>query len=143
LKGFRCPADQTTSGDPFYGPGNYASNNLVLVRRVRIGPDDFPDGTEYTVLFAEKYAACSYWALAQGECVPWYVPTPASGFQQRPQECDPTMPQTAHRSGIMVGLANGSTRLVPNSVSPATWYAAHTAAGGETLGEGPYEDWKP
>jgi hypothetical protein len=53
------------------------------------------------------------------------------------------MPQTAHRAGIMVGLADGSTRLVPNGISPATWYAAHTAAGGEELGEGAYTDWRP
>jgi prepilin-type processing-associated H-X9-DG protein len=130
----------TESGDSFYGPGNYASNNRVFRRRVRI-EHDFSDGTAHTVLFAEKYAACSYWALADGECVPWYVPTPTSGFQDRPRECDPTLPQTPHRGGMNVGMADGSVRTVPTGISPATWYAAQTPDGGEELGEGDFVDW--
>ncbi len=93
------------------------------------------------MLFAEKYAACSYWALAKGECVPWYVPTPTTGFQVRPEECDPTMPQSPHLMGIQIGLADGSVRTVPAGTSSRTWFAAHTAAGGEELGEGPLADW--
>jgi hypothetical protein len=115
----------------------------VLARRTRLVPDDFPDGLAHTVLFAEKYAACSYWALAEGECVPWYVPTPISGFQDRPGQCDPTLPQTLHRQGIQVALADASVRLVRSTVSSATWYAAHTPAGGERLGDGAYADWSP
>jgi hypothetical protein len=115
----------------------------VLYRRVRPVADDFPDGLANTVLFAEKYAACSYWALAEGENVPWYVATPTSGFQRRPAECDPSLPQTAHRAGIQVSLADGSVRLVRPTINPATWYAAQTPAGGERLGEGPYSDWEP
>ena len=83
-------------------------------------------GTANVLLFAEKYAACSYWALAEGEAVPWYVATPTSGFQARPDECDPTLPQTPHRDGIQVGLADGSVRLVRPSISPMAWYVAHT-----------------
>jgi hypothetical protein len=108
----------------------------VLGRRTRLVPDDFPDGLAHTVLFAEKYAACSYWALAEGESVPWYVPTRASGFQSKPGQCDPTLPQTPHREGMQVGLADGSVRLVRPGVSPATWYAAHAPSGGERLGDG-------
>jgi hypothetical protein len=115
----------------------------VLRRRTRLGPDDFPGGLAHTVLFAEKYAACSYWALAEGEAVPWYVPTPASGFQSRPGQCDLTLPQTPHREGIQVALADGSVRLVRPAVSPVTWYAAHTPAEGERLGDGSYADWNP
>jgi hypothetical protein len=94
----------------------------VLRKRVRLGPD----GLTHTVLFAEKYAACSYWALAEGEAVPWYIATPTSGFQARPDECDPTLPQTPHRAGIQVGLADGSVRLIRPPISPMAWYAAHT-----------------
>ena len=132
---YRCPSDPTETGDPFYGPGNYATNNLVLGRRARIGPDDFPGGLRYTVLFAEKYAACSYWALAEGEAVPWYVADPTSGFQTRPERCDPALPQTAHRGGILVSMADGSVRLVAPSVSPATWYAAHAPESGKDFGD--------
>jgi hypothetical protein len=140
---YRCPDDLTQTGDPFYGPGNYASNNLLLRRRARLSTEDIPDGLAYTVLFAEKYAACSYWALAEGKAVPWYVAGQESGFQVRPQTCDPALPQTPHWAGIQVGLADGSVRLVRPGVSPATWYAAHTPGGHEQLGEEPYADWQP
>src|SRR5215472_5119981 len=87
----------TTPSDTFYGPGNYATNNLLVGTRVRLGnspsadPDACPDGTSNTVLFAEKYAACSYWALQSGREVPWYVadaasrvPGPARGVRPGP-----------------------------------------------------------
>jgi hypothetical protein len=118
--------DLTESGDPFYGPGNYATNNLVLRRRVRLVSEDIPAGLAQTVLFAEKYAACSYWALSEGETVPWYVATSTSGFQVRPRQCASTLPQTPHREGIQVGHADGSVHLVPASVNPAIWFAAQT-----------------
>ena len=56
------------------------------------------------------------------------VAGPGSGFQYRPRECDPKLPQTAHRGGMNVALADGSVRFVRRSVSPATWYAANTPA---------------
>ncbi len=40
-------------------------------------------------------------------------------------------------------MADASVRLVAPSVQPATWYAAHTSAGGERLGSDPYADWGP
>jgi prepilin-type N-terminal cleavage/methylation domain-containing protein/prepilin-type processing-associated H-X9-DG protein len=39
-----------------------------------------------------------------------------------------------HSGGIMVGLADGSVRLIGNGISGATWYAACTPNGGEVLG---------
>lgn len=90
----------------------------------------------HTVLFAEKYAACSFWALAEGEAVPWYEADPTSGFQVRPAVCDPRLPQTPHSEGIQVGMADGSVRLVGRGLSPAIWYAAQTPAGGEEWGWG-------
>jgi Protein of unknown function (DUF1559) len=142
LRGHRCPADPTVTGNPGYGPGNYATNQLLFRERVRL-PDSVPDGTANTVLFGEKYAACSYWALTEGREVPWYTADGSSGFQVRPAACDPALPQSPHWGGIQVGMADGSVRFVGRSVSPATWYAAHTPAGGEKLGSGPYGDWAP
>lgn len=95
------------------------------------------------MLFAEKYAACSYWALTAGPQVPWYTAGPSSGFQVRPDACDPELPQSPHRAGINVVMGDGSVRLVSRSVSPRTWYAANTPAGGEDLGEEPYADRGP
>jgi prepilin-type processing-associated H-X9-DG protein len=104
-------------------------------------PKDIPDGLAETILFAEKYAACSYWALAKGEQTPWYVARSDSGFQYRPEVCDPRLPQTAHRGGMNVALADASVRFVSRSLSPATWFAANTPGGKEDLGSEPYEDW--
>jgi len=102
-----------------------------------------PDGTAHTILFAEKYAACSYWALTAGPQVPWYVADPSSGFEVRPAACDPARPQTPHRAGIQVCMGDASVRLVGRSVSPPTWHAANTPAGREELGSGPFADWVP
>jgi len=31
LLGHRCPSDPTTTGNPGYGPGNYATNQLLFL----------------------------------------------------------------------------------------------------------------
>jgi hypothetical protein len=142
LLGHRCPADPTSSGDAGYGPGNYVTNQLLFADRFRLS-DSVPDGTSQTVLFAEKYGACSYWALTSGREVPWYTADPDSGFQVRPEACDPALPQSPHRRGIQVGMADGGARLVGRSVGRLTWYAANTPAGAEKLGSEPYADWAP
>ncbi len=56
-------------------------------------------------------------------------------FQARPavRDCNPTMPQAPHNS-LLVALGDGSVRLVSPGVSEATFWAAVTPAGGETLG---------
>ena len=46
-------------------------------------------------------------------------------------QCDWTRLQAPRSSGILVGLMDGSTRLVSSSVSPTTWWNAITPKGGE------------
>ena len=58
-------------------------------------------------------------------------PTPFLG------NCDPTRTATAHSSGMLVGLADGSVRTLSPSLSGAIWWAAVTPSGGEVLGS----DW--
>jgi prepilin-type N-terminal cleavage/methylation domain-containing protein len=63
---------------------------------------------------------------------------PASHFQVRPfpyasDRCQFWVPQTARSGGILVGLADGSVRNVGAGISPPTWWAACTPAGGEVL----------
>jgi prepilin-type N-terminal cleavage/methylation domain-containing protein len=67
---------------------------------------------------------------------------PTTYFQVQPSpynsdRCQYWVPQTARSGGILVALADGSVRNVAPSVQPATWWAACTPAGGETLGN----DW--
>jgi hypothetical protein len=142
---YRCPADPTTTGNASFGPGNYVTNNLLFKDRVRYEakslpdgttqPSSFPKGTAYTILFAEKYAECSFWAVTSGPQVPWYGAHETSGFQVLPERCDPTLPQTPHHSGMQVVMADGSARHVSPSIDPGMWYAANNPVLGNKLTE--------
>jgi len=77
---------------------------------------------------------------------PDQIDGPASKFQITPNETAITgstnnynwrLAQTSHASGMVVAMSDGSTRTISASVSPETWWAACTAAGGDTLGS----DW--
>ncbi len=46
-------------------------------------------------------------------------------------------PTALHTAGLMVGMADGSIRVVNSGVSPGTWWAACTPASGDVLGS----DW--
>ncbi|AWM39411.1 putative major pilin subunit [Gemmata obscuriglobus] len=58
-------------------------------------------------------------------------PPPGAG------DCDPSLPQTPHEGGMLVGLGDGSVRTVGRSASVETFWAAVTPAGGEVIGS----DW--
>jgi len=48
-------------------------------------------------------------------------------------ECDWSVPQTPHRSGMVAALADGSVRTIAPSVGPETFWGAVTPAGGEVI----------
>lgn len=52
-----------------------------------------------------------------------------------PLSCDPRTPQTPFRSGLVVGLADGSVRTVRVGISPSIFWSAVTPTGGEVLGD--------
>jgi prepilin-type N-terminal cleavage/methylation domain-containing protein len=54
-----------------------------------------------------------------------------------PGECDSSLPQTPHRSGMLVALVDGSVRSLSPGITAETFWAAVTPAGGEVLGS----DW--
>ena len=54
-----------------------------------------------------------------------------------PSNCNPCMLQSSYQSGIMVGLADGSTRLVSAGISQRTWANAVNPSDGNVLGS----DW--
>ena len=60
---------------------------------------------------------------------------PGLTFQVRPglRECDPRIPQTPHSGGMLVGLCDGSVRVVSQGISEAAFWAAVTPRGGEVL----------
>jgi hypothetical protein len=61
---------------------------------------------------------------------PLFSPNPYIGAVS---QCDPRLASTAHNA-MQVGMADGSVRGVSSGVSGATWWAAVTPNGGETLG---------
>lgn len=64
---------------------------------------------------------------------------PPVTFQVRPAlaECNPTLPQTPHTGGMLVGLLDGSVRTLRAGVSPATYWSLVSPAGGDIPGS----DW--
>jgi prepilin-type N-terminal cleavage/methylation domain-containing protein len=48
--------------------------------------------------------------------------------------CDRGQASSSHGNMILVGLCDGSTRIVTSSINATTWWAACTRSGGETLG---------
>jgi type II secretory pathway pseudopilin PulG len=49
--------------------------------------------------------------------------------------CDSRVPQSPHAAGMLVGLGDGSVRLVGKGISPSVFWALTTPAGGEVLGD--------
>ena len=73
---------------------------------------------------------------ANGNALEWLTPQ-ASPSLGASGTCNPLTANGGHTGGVLVGLADGSVRLVSSGVTQRTWNAALTPAGGETLGS----DW--
>jgi len=144
-----------------------AGSSYGLANHVGIGqtvgtasiPRTFLDGTSNTILFTERYAVCGnstssvasyYWGETGGNCnrvggqggngstpgVYSILSTP----QNKPApfaQCNPCLLQGTQSGGILVGLGDGSTRLVSTSVSLSTWQRAILPNDGLSLGS----DW--
>ena len=118
--------------------------------------DSFPDGLANTILFATKYARCRdggsrYVAAPTSKLAAFFGQNAArmsahasdqtAAFQLYPTDADcltsPLMAQSFSSSGISVGLADGSVRMISPTVSPRTWNMALQPNDGMKLGE----DW--
>jgi prepilin-type N-terminal cleavage/methylation domain-containing protein len=125
-------------------------------------PATFQDGTSNTIVFAEKYGDCggntgsgtngnnggSLWYRnnfastygpyfnARAEAVPY----PANTFQVKPNpfndinRCLFYLPSTAHTGAMVVGLGDGSVRMVSQGISAPSFWAASTPANGDLPG---------
>jgi prepilin-type N-terminal cleavage/methylation domain-containing protein len=154
---YLCPSDPSVPAAGLVGAGWAAGGYAANFRVFGIGgardwegravlPGSLPDGTSNTFLFAEKYGRCQRQGTAWSrvDTDEWqpafgaFLTGPQSKFQHRPTPfdgpaCDPRRAATAHPGGIQVCLADGSVRTVSPGVSPDTWWAACTPAGGEVL----------
>jgi prepilin-type N-terminal cleavage/methylation domain-containing protein len=148
LKVFMGPADPTmpanglvTMMGGLYGGCSYASNYLVFGNTpggsAKI-PSTFSDGTSNTIVFGERFTVCAGMAVGwqMGMCGnpptwPYYY-TPANDYLNLPlpqlapniNACDPMSLQSPYTGGIMVGMGDGSVRLVPSGISPYSWNLA-------------------
>jgi hypothetical protein len=73
------------------------------------------------------------WAPAIAMETPW---NDGTKFQMNPpaSQCDVAYGQTGHTGGMVIAMADGSSRVVAPSISAATWFAICTPNGGEVIG---------
>jgi prepilin-type N-terminal cleavage/methylation domain-containing protein len=110
-------------------------------------PGSVPDGLSNTVLFAERQSECNvgnlwgWWggdgwqpSFLNSSVGHWVGPAAGTQYSPRLIDCAGTYTTTHHPGAMVVGMADGSVRVVTPSVSGATWWAACTPAGGEVIG---------
>jgi len=158
VKTYGCPSDYTLGTDG--GHASYAINGQIFRHNYQWGgvgltlyPAGLPDGTSNTIFYTEKLrrtfnctGCCNnyndnFWPdwgpiISSADCG---QPTgPAAMFQTNcvgnPSSCDGNRASSPHGPGINAALADGSVRFAASGVSPATWWAAMTPAGGEVNG---------
>ena len=141
-----------------------ASSDYYCVQGSSSLTASIPDGLSNTIIFGEVYGSCGHTgnpasgssaaSLWADSTLPWRPimchNTPSKNvnpgyaacftFQVQPQmfnSCDPSRGQTSHTAGMMVGLGDGSARLVSGAISAATWASACDPRDGKPLGN----DW--
>jgi hypothetical protein len=108
------------------GTTNYPVNWLVTKEgKFRIA--DITDGTSNTLMFAQRYQICNGQPTAWGypSIYPWapiFAYYSNGRFQSAPTQdrCDPRLAQSIGRE-IIVGLCDGSVRMIHVNIPPLTW----------------------
>ena len=135
VKPYVAPADPTNNTNSLPGLTSYASNYLLFGSTGASLPASFQDGTSNTVIFMERYAQSSsgphYWSSVNN----FIVATTVSGFQIAPpiNSAIDTLPQGCSTASMMVGLGDGSVRIVSSGVSNYTWYLACNPNDGQPM----------
>jgi prepilin-type N-terminal cleavage/methylation domain-containing protein/prepilin-type processing-associated H-X9-DG protein len=153
VKNYICTADPSNVGNGGWNSGllSYSYNAQVFPidwNGRHTYPASIGDGTSNTIFFTDQRSACTGFWPDWGPSIAdpsWPQPTgPSSMFQVQPPGTGcpfgsgaQYVPISPHSGGINVALADGSVRFVNQGVSPNTWWAALTPAGGEVLGS----DW--
>jgi prepilin-type N-terminal cleavage/methylation domain-containing protein/prepilin-type processing-associated H-X9-DG protein len=125
-----------------YGPQTTTSTwaNVLHWQGMPRLPASFPDGTSTTILFAEKMAvvALRWDFLDDGQPVfaAWQL-GPESMFLTNPNPFNRTafVAQGPHPGVLNVGMADGSSRSLAQTLDPHVWWALCTPQGGEPIGD--------
>jgi hypothetical protein len=136
IKVLHDPGDRSAPAGGVYkktfGTTSFAGNWLVFKGGPRApGAGKFADifdGTSNTFMFAERYQMCAGTPCAWGYDQ-FYYPAPMFAyfnlgkFQLHPTQeiCNPALPQSIHREGIVCGFCDGHVRVVGNNLHPRTW----------------------
>jgi prepilin-type N-terminal cleavage/methylation domain-containing protein len=109
-------------------PGGLSSSWSGPVARI---PATFKDGTSGVILFTEAYVDCGnigllafYTDAFPNRSSPTIANTLLPQWFPDPQDCNPSQVQSHQVGGILVGLGDGSARVVTDSVQQLTWQAA-------------------
>jgi prepilin-type N-terminal cleavage/methylation domain-containing protein len=158
------PDNSSPRGGTSYAPNEYVLTPIVNGNWLNQNPNpptaripaSIPDGTTNTISFAEKRMICPqqggsvfYWGETGGGCSR-PVGNPASGgscpafntlnlpqFNPSAVNCNPCMLNSSTTGGILVGLFDGSVRMVSQGISQTTWQNAVLPNDGFPLGS----DW--
>ena len=167
VKSFISPGDPTAPASNNFGNRgavSYSANFYVFGQTdggTASIPKSFPDGQSNTIVFAEWYTVCGgtqrIWAedgqgATQGNRAepdftmlntgnpPAYsagYTLPLPQFQPAAANCNNQLVQGPYAGGMLVGLGDGSVRLVNSGVSANTWTFAVFPNDGQVLGS----DW--
>jgi prepilin-type N-terminal cleavage/methylation domain-containing protein len=136
-----------TSADMYtmWGLGAYSSGTAAFALQNPTGTG-VPLGTPANTMFFPKTSlinltvAQGYFANAPTSVVNYtttLIPGAPGGFQVQPRGtviCDARVPQTPHTGGMIVCMADISTRGIAGNINPLTFWSAVTPAGNEILG---------
>jgi len=167
IKTYVSPSDPTApaSGMPDTGSprggSSYAPNEYVFgmpgtAPTARI-PATMPDGTSNTVAFGEKMMLCgpsnnfvvTFWGETGGNCgrytnnaqnagtIPQFNTLAPPQVNPSPVNCNPCSLNSSTTGGTLIGVFDGSVRMVSQGISTTTWSNAVTPADGIPLGS----DW--
>ncbi len=141
-----CPGTKRNAGQFFAGinashphggtwwmRGIYHSDSLVNGVPSGGSADSFP-GDRLSAVFGGGLGADGTHWYTGANAIFQVQPTAAT---KQSGACDRGVASSFHSGGVNVGLGDGSVRFVAASISPATWWAALTPAGGEVNGN----DW--